>query len=365
MPETTLSLRQLNRALLERQLLLERSALDIPAAVERLVGMQAQLASAPFVGLWTRLHGFDRETLKRLIDARVIVKATMMRATLHLVTAADYLRLRGAIQPMLDAAYESIAKGRGPTPAMSTILDLARDFMQDTPRSFAEITALFGEHFPDVDPGAMRYGVRTQLPLVQTPTDAPWSYPGNPNFTLAETWLGQPIPTDNDVQTLVRRYLAAFGPARVTDIQTWSGLSKLKDVVAELKPELVTYRDEQGVELFDLPDAPLPPEDTPAPVRFLPEFDNILLSHANRTRIVADAYRKQVYLPGLRVAATVLVDGFVQAAWKVDAKKTLATLTVEPFTPLRPTDRDAIADEAERLVRFVAPESRRHEVQVG
>jgi Winged helix DNA-binding domain len=167
---------------------------------------------------------------------------------------------------------------------------------------------------PEMDVGAMRYGVRTHLPLVQVPISSGWSYPGNPKFTLAEHWLNRPIPTEAHLKTLILRYLAAFGPASATDIQTWSGLPKLKDVMETLKPELIMYRDEQKRELFDLPDLPLLDADIPAPERFLPEFDNILLSHQKRTRIVADVYRSKVYLPGLRVAATFLVDGFVQGA---------------------------------------------------
>lgn len=365
MSERTLSLRELNRATLERQWLLERSDRGVLAALAQLVGMQAQLAQAPFIGLWTRLRDFERDDLKRHIEAREVVKATMMRATLHLVTRDDFLRLRGAIQPVLDAAYESIAKGRGPTPDMATLLALARDFMAETPRSFAEITAMFGERFPDVDPGAMRYAVRTQLPLVQTPTDAAWSYPGNPKFALAERWLDAPVTLENDFRALVFRYLAAFGPARVTDLQTWSGYGTLKDAIAPFRSDLVTYRDEQGVELIDLPDAPLPPADTPAPVRYLPEYDNILLSHANRTRIVADEHRKQVYLPGLRVAATILVDGFVAGVWKVETKKSVASLRVEPFGALSAQDRAALSDEGERLVRFMEPTAKSHEVHIA
>lgn len=363
MPVQTLTLRQLNRATLARQMLLERQALDVPAAVERLVGMQAQLAQAPFIGLWTRLSGFEREDLARLLHDHRIVKATMMRATLHLVSAEDFVRLRPTLQPMLDAAAQSIVKGRGEVPLVNTLLALAREFLHDTPRSFAEITDLFSERFPDVDPGAMRYSVRMQLPLVQVPTEGGWSYPGNPKFALAERWLARPLDGAEDFRGLVLGYLAAFGPARVTDLQTWSGLGKLKSAVEALKPDLHNYRDEQGVELLDLPDMPLPDAETPAPVRFLPEYDNLLLSHSNRTRIVADEYRKGVYLPGLRVAATFLVDGFVQGAWKVDKAKSAATLTMTPFAPLDAASRAALTEEAERLVRFMEPAAKSHAVR--
>jgi hypothetical protein len=206
---------------------------------------------------------------------------------------------------------------------------------------------------PDTDVGAMRYTVRTHLPLVQVPVSSGWSYPGNPKFTLAETWLGKPIPGEDNLRALVFRYLAAFGPATVADLQTWSGLGKLKDAVEKLKSELRLYRDERGRELLDLPGRPLPAADTSAPERFLPEFDNLLLSHKDRTRVIADEYRAKVYLPALRVAATILVDGFVRGAWKVEKAKGTATLVIEPFAPLTKQNRSALSEEGERLVRFV------------
>lgn len=362
MPDRVLTLRELNRATLARQMLLSRQSITAPAAVERLIGMQAQLASAPYVGLWTRLNGFQRDDLASHIDDHSIVKATLMRATLHLFTANDYLRFRAALQPLLASASESITKTRGVELDIDHVIAVGREFIAQQPRTFAEITAMYGETFPGVDPGSLRYTLRTHLPLVQVPTSTRWSYPGNPQFTLAETWLNQPIPTEDHLPDLIRHYLAAFGPATVTDAQTWSGL-KLKETFEQLRPELVTYRDERKRELFDLPNIPLPDASTPAPPRFLPEFDNILLSHDKRTRIVPDEYRKSVYLPGLRVAATILVDGFVAGSWKVETAKGAATLTITPFAPLSTHDRAALADEAEPLVRFVAPEAKTHAVR--
>ncbi len=211
----------------------------------------------------------------------------------------------------------------------------------------------------------MRYTVRTHIPLIQVPTDTRWSYPGNPKFTLAEAWLGQPIPTDENVRELIFRYLAAFGPATAADVQTWSGLGQLKDVLKQLRSELVTYRDERKRELFDVPDAPVPDANTPAPPRFLPEFDNLLLAHKDRTRVVADEHRSKVYLPGLRVAATILIDGFVGGVWKTEQKKGAAVLTIEPFEPLNPVDQAALREEGERLLRFVEPAAKTFEVRFG
>ena len=363
MADHTLTLRELNRATLARQLLLERSSLPVPAAIERLVGLQAQQALPPYVGLWTRLHDFQRDDLAKLIEDRTVIKATLMRSTLHLFTAQDYRLLRATLQPVLTNALEAVLRDRAKGLDIQKLVTLAREYIAETPRTFAEITAYFGELMADADPGAVRYGIRTHLPLIQVPVSSRWSYPGNPKFTLAEEWLGQTIPTEEDLRTLIRRYLAAFGPARVTDIQTWSGLGKLKETVEQLRPELATYRDEQGVELFDLPEMELPPADTPAPERFLPEFDNLLLSHANRTRVVADAYRSKVYLPGLRVAATFLVDGFVRGAWKVEKAKGVVSLVMDPFEPLTPYNRQALTDEGEKLVRFVAPGAKAYDVR--
>ncbi|MBA3944762.1 MAG: winged helix DNA-binding domain-containing protein [Herpetosiphonaceae bacterium] len=356
-----LTLRELNRATLARQLLLERASLPVPAAIERLAGLQAQQASAPYIGLWARLRDFRRDDLAQLIADRVIIKATSMRGTLHLMTAEDYLLLRATIQSALTSGFEAVTKGRAMGFTINDLLAVARDYIAAQPRTFAEISTMLSEWMPAADLGALRYGVRTHLPLVQVPVSSGWSYPGNPQWTLAETWLDQPVPTEQHLGSLIVRYLAAFGPASVTDIQTWSGLPKLKDAVAEAG--LCTYRDEQGRALFDLPDLPIPAPDTPAPVRFLPEYDNLLLSHAKRTRVVADVHRPKVFLPGLRVAATILVDGFVRGAWKIEKTKSMATLVIEPFEPLTPQQREELTTEGERLLQFVEPDARAHEVR--
>jgi hypothetical protein len=349
-----LTLRELNRATLSRQMLLARADLPVAAAIERLVGLQAQWAVAPYVGLWTRLAAFQRDDLAALIENRTVVKATTMRATLHLLTAEDYLRFRATLQPMLTYAGKNIAKRRGGDAIdVPALLALARDYLAEKPRTFEEISALLTKRLPDYDVGALRFTVRTHLPLVQTPTETRWSYPGNPQFELAESWLGRPISPETDLKAFVCRYLMAFGPASVQDVQTWSGFPKLKDAIGEFTADLRSYRDERGRELFDLPDMPIPAADTPAPVRFLPEYDNLLLSHQNRTRVIPDKYHAHVFLAGLRVRATILVDGFVAGGWKIEKTKDTATLVIEPFEPLTKSIRDALSEEAERLVRFV------------
>lgn len=357
-------MRDLNRATLARQMLLERANISVTEAIERLVGLQAQQAQPPYVGLWTRLQNFLREDLARLIEDHTVIKATLMRATLHLFTADDYLRLRGTLQAVLEGASESIVKRRGGAEFdVQEVMAEARRFIGEQPRTFAEITEHFKALLPDSDEGAVRYTIRTHIPMVQVPISTGWSYPGKPQFTLAESWLGKPIPMEVDVRTLILRYLAAFGPASISDIQTWSGLGKLKEAVDALRDELVVYRDETNRELFDLPDMPLPDADTPAPERFLPEFDNLLLSHTKRTRIVADEYRSQVYLPALRVAATILVDGFVRGAWKVEKARKAATLVITPFAALTKQNRDALAAEGEKLMRFIEPDAKTFEVK--
>ena len=362
MADRILKLRELNRATLSRQMLLERDTATVPAAIERLIGLQAQLASAPYVGLWTRLRDFKREDLAREIENRKVVKATMMRATLHLCTADDYLRFRTALQPLLIDASGAIAKRRGGDFDVDKVLKAARKFIGEKPRTFAEISDMVTKLIPEADVGAMRYTVRTHIPLAQVPITTGWSYSNKPEFTLAESWIGRPISPKDNLKELVLRYLAAFGPASVTDAQTWLGL-KLKEMFEKLKPELQVYRGEGRLELFDLPGLKLPAEDVPAPVRFLPEYDNLLLSHSNRTRVIADEYRSKVYLPGLRVAATILVDGFVRGSWKIEKTKSTATLVIEPFDKLTKKDRAEMIEEGERLVRFVEANSKSFEVR--
>ena len=359
MAERILTLREINRMTLARQLLLERSVMNATAAVERLVGMQAQLASAPFVGLWTRLSDFKRDDLASAVERREVVKVTLMRATLHLASAADYLRFRTTLSSVLEGAAESITKNRTPIDA-GRVLEVARAYISEQPRTFADISAMLTAEMPDADVGAMRYTVRTHIPMVQVPVSGGWSYPAKPAFTIAEDWLGKPFDTAERLPELVKRYLAAFGPATAADIQSWSYLSlpDIKAAIETIRPELVTYRDEKKRELLDVADMPPVDGRVDAPIRFLPEFDNLVLSHKDRTRVVADEHRKQVYLPGLRVAATILIDGFVGAVWKAEKAKGVATLTVTPLVTLTSAQRASIADEAERLVRFVEPEAK-------
>jgi hypothetical protein len=350
--DRVLTVRDLNRATLARQMLLDREANGVEQAIERLAGLQAQVAGPPFIGLWTRLATFGRADLADLLERRRVVRSPLMRSTLHLMTAEEYLRLRPALQPALTRALGAFFGQRAKTLDVDRLVAAARPFMEE-PRTYTALRALLAELEPGQDPEAMAYAVRTHLPLVQVFTGGAWGYSSNAPYVLAEAWLGRPLEPA-DPRLLVRRYLAAFGPATVRDMQTWSGMPTLRTAVDAIKPELRSFRDEQGNELFDLPDMPLPPAETPASPRFLPEYDNLLLAHADRTRVIADQYRPRVFLSAARVRSTFLVDGFVQGAWKIEQSKGTARLVIEPFMPLEMEVARTLAEDGERLVRFVS-----------
>jgi hypothetical protein len=347
-----LSLRALNRATLARQLLLARERIGALRALERVAGLQAQLARPPFIGLWSRLDGFRREELKRLLADRRVVRGPLMRTTLHLVSAADFLRFRRPLQPALDGALRGITGGLA-NADLSRVTAAARELFAEAPRTFDELRPLLAARFPGVDARAMGYAVRTQLPLVQVPTEDAWAFHGSGRFALAEAWLGEKLHDARSPELLLVRYLAAFGPATAADVQTWSGLGRLDGALAALRPKLRSFRDEGGRELLDLPRAPRPPEDTPAPVRFLPEYDNLLLAHADRRRVVTDANRKAMVTRNLIIPATFLVDGFAAGTWRIAGDGKRAKLELEPFAPLPKHTRDALAEEGERLLGFV------------
>jgi hypothetical protein len=349
-----LSTRSLNRALLERQMLLRRQELSAEEAIERLVGMQAQVPDAPYVGLWSRLEGFRTNELATLISDRQAVRASMMRATIHLVTARDFLTLRPVVQPVLEREVygnSTYGKDRLAQLAVAEVLAAGRMLLEERPRTAAELRRSLGPRWPDRDPATLAYAVRGLLPLVHVPPRGVWGQSGPVALTAAEAWLGQSVASSREPDEAILRYLAAFGPATVADARTWSGLSGLREVFERLRPRLVTLHDGSGRELYDVPGAPLPDPETPAPPRFLPEFDNALLSHADRTRLVSDEHRRALFKdPMMR---GVLLDGFVSGTWKKERTRGKVTLLIEPFKPLAKKDRDSLAKEGERLVRFV------------
>jgi Winged helix DNA-binding domain len=358
MTTNVLEQRSLNRALLERQMLLRRQQLPATEAIEHLVGMQAQEPNDPYVGLWTRLEGFHAEALSGLISDRRAVRVSMMRATIHLVTANDCLRLRPVVQPVLERdVYPNATYGRELLQGldMDALLEAGRELLDEKPRTNAELRALLGPRWPERDPAALAYAVRGLLPVVHIPPRGIWGESGPVALSTVEAWLGRGVEPDREPDEMVLRYLAAFGPATVGDIRTWSGLTGLRAVVERLRPCLSTFSDERGRELFDVPGAPLPDPDTPAPARFLPHFDNALLSHANRGRIINDEHRKRIIAGGgMGSVGTVLVDGFVRGTWKTERARDNVMLVIEPFETLPKGHRDALAEEGEHLVRFMA-----------
>jgi len=352
---------------LARQMLLAREALPVAEAVGRLVGLQAQVPNPPYIGLWTRLRDFRREELTGLMQRREVVRVAAMRSTLHLMKAGDFVELWPALRPALVRALSSFFGRKIGGLDTERVVEEARSALQGGPQTFADLRARLLELEPDRDPAALAYVARTYLPLVQVSPAGAWGTGGSPAYALAGSWLGRE-PKERgteDLRNLVYRYLAAFGPASVKDVQAWSGLVRLKEPLADLKPDLRVYRDEDGNELLDLPDAPEPGQsvELPAPPRFVPEYDNLVLSHADRRRVISDEHRKGVFLSAARVRATFLVDGFVRGAWKTERKNDAATLVVEPFGPLDKKDRDALAEEGERLLRFVADDAETFEVR--
>jgi hypothetical protein len=358
-----LSQRALNRALLERQFLLRRAELSALEAIEHLVGLQAQAPNPPYVGLWTRLKGFRHEELSQLIQDRRAVRIALMRSTIHLVSARDCLALRPSLQPVLDRGLKVTYGRRLEGLALAALEAAGRALVEERPRTFSELGKLLAAEWPDRDPDGLGAAIRTLVPLVQVPPRGIWGASGPASHTSAETWLGRPLALDSAPEAMVLRYLAAFGPATVRDIQAWSGLTRLREVLEPLRPRLRTFRDEHGHELFDLPDAPLPDPDVAVPPRFLPEWDNVLLSYADRTRIIAEEYRSRVFTENGIIRSTVLVDGFVRGIWKVERQRESATLIIEPFAPLADQDRAALTEEGARLLDFIAAEAGNHEIR--
>lgn len=339
-----LTLRTLNRTFLERQLLLRRVGLPARDVVERLVAVQAQEADPPYVGLWSRMTDFAPEDLERLLHDRVVVRGALLRRTQHLALGDDYL----AIRPLLERAMRGTARTgiqdelEGLEPA--DIAAAAREILRGRVLPRPELGRLLAERFPGRRPAMLARVAHYMLPLVHPLPGGRWGHRGRIPCALAEDWLGRPLDPETPAAPMIRRYLAGFGPASVRDMQAWSGVTRLKDVVAGM--DLTEYRDEHGRVLYDLPGAALADADAPAPVRFIPEFDNLVLGHADRTRIVSDADRGRV-ISGAIVRSTLLVDGFVHGLWRMDRSR----LVVSPFRPL--PDPDAVLAEAGRLAGFI------------
>jgi hypothetical protein len=338
-------------------MLLRRQRLPVPEVVERLVGMQAQVPGDPYVALWARLERFEPVDLSRLISEREAVRLPLLRTTLHLVTARDCLSMRPLIQPVLERGFRTGSPfWRQLTGVdLDALLAAGREIVEERPRSTAALAKLLHERWPDRDPASLSYAVRYLVPVVQVPPRGLWGGRGQATWTTVEAWLGRPLSADGSLDDLLLRYLAAFGPASVTDVRTWSWLTDVREVVERLRPRLRVFRDERGRELFDLPDAPRPDPDTPAPVRFLPQYDNLLLSHDDRSRVILDEHRRRLLVDTNATFGSVLVDGFVAATWKTVPDGATKSLRIHSLEPLTKADATAVSDEAARLLDFLHP----------
>ncbi len=361
MPET-LSTRQLNRTLLERQLLLRRAPLSPVEAIAHLAGMQCQVPPAPFYGLWSRLDGFEAAELVRLLERHAVLRTTVMRATLHLTTAEDFLAWR----PMHQAMLEKRFAGSGFMKQLdgldvAEVVEAGRAILAETPGTTATLGRALAERWPDHDKTALAYAVRFIVPLAQLPPRGTSleRQGGQAVVAPVETLLGRPLDEETAPDALLLRYLAAFGPASVADMRMWSGVPGLAAAVDRIRPQLRAFADERGRELLDLPTAPILTGDEPAPPRFLPWFDNILLGHDDRSRVLPYGHRLGV----VGGSAFVLVDGFARATWRIERTPESATLHVEPLDALG--DTAELEAEGARLLAFAAPLAERHEVVVA
>jgi hypothetical protein len=375
-----LSLRTINRALLSRQRLLGRAAL--PAAdsgearaamvvetIEHLVGLQAQAPFPPYYGLLSRLDGFRPEDLAALITGRKVVRIALMRGTIHLVSARDCLPLRRLVQPVIERGMRNAYGKQLAGVDAGALAAAGRTLVEAEPMTFSQLGQALAERWRDHPPHALAQAVRAFVPLVQVPPRAVWSQSGPSRHTSAERWLDQPDAPAGTAQApalgladLVRRYLGAFGPATVRDVAAWSRLTGLRAVMEQLRPSLVTFRDERGAELFDLPSAPRPGADVPAPVRLVAEFDNLVLSHAERSRVVSAENIKRISTINGVIPGTVLIDGFVAGMWRLATSRDATTLSIELFGPIR--ERDALVHEAGRVLAFCSPDAS-HDIRFG
>ncbi|MFI5806335.1 winged helix DNA-binding domain-containing protein [Streptomyces sp. NPDC051561] len=366
-----LSARALGRATLARQLLLTRSGLTAREAVHHLVGLQAQNTKPPYVSLAARLEGFDPHELSALMASHEVGRMVTMRSTLHTLTGEDCLNLRLLVQPVIDRELKIFLGRLGGVVDGNEVAALARELVEERPLSLKELREGLLKRWPDSNPQELATVARCAVPLVQATPRGLWGESGQVALTTARSWFDRPEPdlapaeVDGLLDATVLRYLGAFGPASVKDMQVWCGRTRLRTAFDRLRPRLVTFRDEHGTELFDLPDAPRPDEDTPAPVRFLPEYDNLLLSHADRTRVAPPEYAARTWYVNTSYS-TFLVDGLLAGIWRAgeSAKDGTAWITVEPFGKLTRAQRTEVVEEATRTLSVLSP-GRAHDVRFG
>jgi hypothetical protein len=356
MSSPVLDRRSLNRATLARQLLLERVAMSPYEATARLVGIQAQEPQSWYLTFWSRLAPFDSEEVGRLILDRRLVRLPLMRSTIHLVTDDDAGLLRAFTQPVIERSLRGQFARRLEGVDLEEVETMARAIASEAPPTPAALTRALLERWPHVDPLTMANAVRARVPLVQVPPRGMWRRSGAVRLAPLDTWLGRPLPALTDPGPIVIRYLAAYGPASVRDVQQWSGVSRLGEVLERLRPQLQTFRDESGRELFDLRDAPRPDPATPAPVRFLADYDNLLLSHADRSRFGDERNRAALtYVEG-PYPSSLMIDGQLAGQWHVRREGGSSTVVVRVMEPISPDGEAAIRSEAMAMLAFREPE---------
>jgi hypothetical protein len=344
MAERVLTQRELNRAVLARQLLLERSSAGLPRALERVSGLQAQYAPSMYVGLWSRLEGFERDALTRALERRSVIQGTLMRSTIHLVSAADYWPLAVAVRQARRDHWLRVTTDPVTPRQMTAAARQMRARLAESPMRRQEIDELLGR------PRSRALGL--WLDLVRVPPSGTWERRRADLYGLAETWIEPPeITHAQALELVVRRYLGAFGPASAADLANWAGLKPAVVAPTLKRLELRRFRAEDGAELLDLPRAPLPAADTPAPARFLPTWDATLLAHARRSGILPEEHRPKIFhTKNPQSAPTFLVDGAVAGTWRHEGGE----VRLEPFGRLDAGARRELAAEAERLAGLYA-----------
>jgi hypothetical protein len=363
MAERILTLRELNRATLARQFLLQRVNLPSLDIIKHLVAMQGQVSNAPYIGLWTRLQAYQRSDLIRLLESRQVVRAPSLRGTLHILAAEDYLLFHPLLLPIFARNLHIFARQVRDFP-MDQFMNEMRTYIQQQSPIRVELLAKMEEFYPGLGKQQIADAVRMHLALIQPIPAGIWGFTGKPTYTEATSWLARPLAEpEAGLHELILRYLAAFGPASVQDMQQWSGLTRLKPAFDILRPELLTFQDEQGRELFDLPHAPRPSADTPAPVRFLPDFDNMLFAYADRRRVIADEFRSAIFI-GNSTCTTFLIDGFVRGTWKIEHGPASPTLVISPlFEPLSPQIQNDLLEEGQHLMHWIFDDAQPFEIQ--
>jgi hypothetical protein len=347
--ERVLTTRELNRALLARQLLLERSDLPLVRAVERIGGIQAQYAPSAYIGLWSRLRDFDRQVLTTALERRRLVQATLMRATIHIVSAADYVRFLEGIRAVRREWWSRVSRRGADALDMRGATSLLRKALGRGPRRQRELVELLqAEGFPRM----AWSGAGMWLDMVRVPPSGTWAQRRADLYGLANGWVPKRSVSEAEGRVhLLRRYLGAFGPAALADAANWAGLPVTALRAAADTLRLRRFRDEDGGELLDLPRGPLPDTDTPAPVRFIPTWDAILLAHARRTQVLPERFRSRVFdTKTPHSVPTFLVDGAVAGSWRYENGR----VRLEPFGRLSAGARRALDEEAERLAAFHA-----------